>query len=197
MASFRSVYGSLRHLLFAFRKRREPYFLFRRVNGDVSRRVFCLLSEGRASCGFGVPPFRYFRACLRGHDRRVDGRFGRCVMKKKLFAILLPVFIFALSFGSFAEGTRCRCDRLLDESGLCTKCGKVPSECVCDCWCGRSSRVIETGEGSCAVFSQNSPAQPCCFSSVRRISTKQARICRERTLRRRSVRRRTDAGHFS
>ena len=83
-------------------------------------------------------------------------------MKKKLFAMLLPVFIFALFFGSFAEGTRCRCDRLLDESGLCTKCGKVPSECVCDCWCGRSSRVIETGEGEILICEKCGSSCPLC-----------------------------------
>lgn len=72
-------------------------------------------------------------------------------MKRSVFLIALVAALLFCCFGTFADGTRCRCDRLLAEDGTCTKCGKMPSECVCDCWCGRSSRVIETDVGSILI----------------------------------------------
>ena len=72
-------------------------------------------------------------------------------MKKNVFSVCLLLFVFLFTSVTVADGARCRCDRLLDENGLCTKCGEVSSACSCDCWCGRSSRVMETGVGSILI----------------------------------------------
>lgn len=72
-------------------------------------------------------------------------------IKKRIFVFCLLLSVFLLAAVSFADGSRCRCDRLLNEDGRCTKCGEDPSLCSCSCWCGRSSRVIETGAGSILI----------------------------------------------
>ena len=76
--------------------------------------------------------------------------------------------MFLVSICSFAESSRCRCDRLLDENGLCTKCGKAPSECVCDCWCGRSSRVIQSDAGSILICEKCGSSCALCSCSDKR-----------------------------
>ena len=72
-------------------------------------------------------------------------------IKKRIFVFCLLLSVFLLAAVSFADGSRCRCDRLLNEDGRCAKCGEDPSLCSCSCWCGRSSRVIETGAGSILI----------------------------------------------
>ncbi len=89
-------------------------------------------------------------------------------MKKRLFALCLILLMFLVSICSFAESSRCRCDRLLDENGLCTKCGKAPSECVCDCWCGRSSRVIQSDAGSILICEKCGSSCALCSCSDKR-----------------------------